>query len=445
MIERSMGSLLHSVGWFGASYGVAMLGYLGLMFASSRLVGADHFGMFLVVLTATGLIGQLGLAGVHRSGLREAATLGPEDTDQLGALRAGVRAVSLISLPVVSLVTGVVAWFIASGFETWPRLLLAGLVVALTYFNGEQKLLSNYLRGLGRVRSANLLEGRSGGALVAVAQAALVTTTWLVAPWSDLLGALLAVTLGFAVPVLIARIQLHRLWSHTAKPRHLWRHLRLVLGRDWKFVFTQSSSYANASMDLWIAALLLPNLATSHFGAAQRLAQLLLVPQTSLQIVFSPAIARMSKGKDKRLQSLLRTGSTVSTVVTGCVWLPMVVLPGLLLSLLFGADFRDSATVLVLLATGYLLNSVTGLSGITLSMSHQEGRVAAVQGLGLGIRIVLSGLAAWQFGVVGLAAASAFTSVLIYVLLWVEARRKVGVNTHATLHPRLRLLTKVGG
>ena len=42
---------------------------------------------------------------------------------------------------------------------------------ALTYLSGQQKLLANYLRGLGHARLSGLLEGRSGGAAVALAHA----------------------------------------------------------------------------------------------------------------------------------------------------------------------------------------------------------------------------------------------------------------------------------
>jgi O-antigen/teichoic acid export membrane protein len=99
----------------------------------------------------------------------------------------------------------------------------------------------------------------------------------------------------------------------------------------------------------------------------------------------------------------------------------------------------------VLLASGYLMNAVSGLSGITLSMSHLEGRVAAVHWVGLAFRVVAGTVAAWLFGMVGLAATSAVATVLVYALMWTQARRFAGVQTHATLRPRLRLLTQVAG
>lgn len=75
--------------WFATSYAVAMLGYLVVNAAASRLLGRTDYGYFVIALTATTLIGQIGLLGVHRSGLREAARLEMTDDEGLRDLRRG--------------------------------------------------------------------------------------------------------------------------------------------------------------------------------------------------------------------------------------------------------------------------------------------------------------------------------------------------------------------
>ena len=67
--------------WFSASYGFAILGYLGLSAVAGRWLGPENFGHFVVALNVTGLIAQFGLGGVNRSGLREAARLRGADDD----------------------------------------------------------------------------------------------------------------------------------------------------------------------------------------------------------------------------------------------------------------------------------------------------------------------------------------------------------------------------
>jgi O-antigen/teichoic acid export membrane protein len=442
--RRAAVSLGHSVLWFGGSYGVAIVAYLGLSAVASRLVGEDLFGYFLVVVTATTLLGQLGLAGVHRSGLREAARLGHEDDAKLAELREGVRAVSFVALPLTSVVSFAGAWVMLAG--TPNALLVAGLTAALVLLTGQQKLLANYLRGFGHLQLAGMLEGRSGGALVASAQAALLLVVWVVVPGWGLVGALAAMGVGYAIPVAAGWVVLSRHWQHTQAPARPWAGLRTVLKRDWRFVLSQAGAYCNSTLDLWLAAAFLPAVGASMFGAGQRLAQLLMIPMTSLQVVFSPAISRLAVDSDRhRLQSLLRTGSSLATGAVALLWVPMMVIPAFVLSVVFGSSFSDAAPVLMLLATSYLINALSGLSGVTLSMSHQEGWVAKVHWCGLTVRVVLGIPAALLFGMVGLATTSMLATVTVYGLMWWQARRRVGVSTHATLRPNLRLLGQVAG
>ncbi len=64
-------SLMRSVRWFAGSYVTAVAGYVALNALVSRFVGTTEFGLFMVIITATTILGQVGLVGVHRSGLRE--------------------------------------------------------------------------------------------------------------------------------------------------------------------------------------------------------------------------------------------------------------------------------------------------------------------------------------------------------------------------------------
>ncbi len=289
MTDRTFTSLNRSVVWFVLSYGVAIVGYLGLNAAASRLVGRQHFGTLMVVLTTTTLIGQFALIGVHRSGLREAARIDDHGSAELAELKAGVRAVTWITLPVASLLTAGFAWVTtARGYDGYDRLWIAIFSALLVYLNGQQKLVSSFLRGLGHLRISGLLEGRSGGALVALGQAAVVIAVYILRPEAGIVGALAGVTVGFLVPVGWARWRLAWAWRRARVTTPMWVSLKQVMRRDWKFAMIQVGGYANSATDLWTCALIVPGVPTSMFGAAQRLSQLLLIPMTSLQVVFSP-------------------------------------------------------------------------------------------------------------------------------------------------------------
>jgi O-antigen/teichoic acid export membrane protein len=236
------------------------------------------------------------------------------------------------------------------------------------------------------------------------------------------------------------------LWRHIDVRGTLLRDVLVVLRRDWRFTSNQTATYLNSTLELWLAGLVLSRVATSQFGAAQRLSLLLVIPLTSLQVVFAPAVSRLlAHDEDSRLEPLLRTGATLATVATAVLWVPMLVLPGTILSLVFGSGFAGAAPLLVLLTVGNIANVLTGLCGTVLIMSHNEGAVATVQWCGVAVRLVLGLVAATVFGPVGLAASAGSVTVALFAAMWFTTKRRMGLSTHFTLRPRFRLIKSTAG
>jgi O-antigen/teichoic acid export membrane protein len=162
--------------------------------------------------------------------------------------------------------------------------------------------------------------------------------------------------------------------------------------------------------------------------------------------VFSPAIARLSSSGDRtQLQTLVRTAASVTTAFSAVLWLPMVIAPELVLRVVFGPGFEEAAPALMLIATGYLLSALSGMSGKTLSMSHHEGDLAVITWVVVAVRVVSGLLCAYFWGVTGLAASAVVISAAYYLANWVAVRRRLSISTHATLRPKLRLLTRIAG
>jgi O-antigen/teichoic acid export membrane protein len=435
-------SLIKSLAYFVPSYFLAIVGYLALNVVAARMLGRSSFGYYAVLVTVTTFIGQFSLLGVHRAGLREAARA--NDVDTLANLRRGVQAVLRIPLPITSVITGLVVWLkLGNGGAAVLTAVLTGILV---YESGYGVVTTNFLRGLGHLRAASLLAGRSGGALVAISQVACVLVVRGVAPDSGLPGVLLGTVVGYALPLMWVWWVLERSWPHTGARARTLSDLRAVVKRDWKFSFSQSGGFLNSAVELWLGAVVLTAPEASLFAAAQRVGRLLVIPATSLSIVFSPAISRLAKGNNPRhLEQLVRTASSVTTLVSGVLWVPMVLAPQLVLRTIFSDTFAPAAWALVFISTGYLLNSVSGMSGTTLSMSHHEGDVAVITWCVVAVRLVSGAVSAWLGGPVALAASSAVISVIYYATTWSAVRRRLGISTHATLRPKLSLLARLSG
>lgn len=441
-------SLLGALGWFGLSYGFAIVGSLGINAVASRWLGVQGFGYFVIATTVSTGIGQLALLGVHRMGLRDAATMevGADRDTVLGELRSAARGAIMVSLPLFSLVAAAVLYLVLGHLSSGDRVLLATVFGVLVYLNGMQKLWASYLRGMGALRLAGLLEGRSGGALVVVTQAvALTLAWWLLAP-TGLTGALLAIGVGYLLPVLALGAVVQRRWRHLERGVGAVVALVRAVRRTWKFAVNQFASYLGSAIEIWMAGLLLSALDTSLFSAAQRLALLIVVPLIALQVVFAPLCARLlHQGDTERLERVLRTGATVAALGTVVLWLPTVLTPEVVLGVVFGQQFSAAAGVLVVLSLGNLVNVLTGLSGVALTMSHREGAAATIQVATLLLRVVVGTIAALVWGVWGLAVSSAAISTLSFAAMWWRARVLVGVSTHVTLRPEFGLLRSTQG
>jgi O-antigen/teichoic acid export membrane protein len=430
--------------WVAASYVVGMLAFLAVNASAARLVG-DDFGYFITCVTVSTALGQLGLMGVHRGGLREAARLSQGDSKGLAELRRDVRVATRVLLPILAVLTFAVTLALVDNRGLGTRCAISGAMGLLVWLGGQQKLWASYLRGFGDVRLASLMEGLLGGTLVTCSQGVVMGVLVLAAPHWGLGAALIAMAAAYAVPVLLASRRVTRVWQLVDVPMVTLSSVKAVVARHWRFASNLLSGYLNGVTEIWIAALVLSSVDTSMFAAAQRLSAVLAVPLGGLAVVLSPVIARLAGQDDGRLEKLLRTGATLGGLVTAAGWIPMLLMPGTLLVAIYGPGFRDASPILVALTLGSVSSVVAGLCGIALTMSRHEGVVARVMWAALAVRVPLGLGAAAAFGAVGLAVTASAVTAFMYAALWRLARHRMGVSTQPTLKPDWGLLARTEG
>lgn len=440
-------SLAGSLGWFLGSYSFAIAGYFAVNALSARILGPESFGRFAVSLTLAQAIGQLSLLGVNRAGLRDTAIEGEDASELRRQVWTDVRTVRWLVVPTVSVAVGVpIAWWV--GLRTPADLIAVGAVSALLCSAvAYQQLWASLARGIGMVRMAGLLEGRSGGALVAVLQALLLGLVALLLPSAGLPWVLAAMLAGFVIPTVVAQARVVRSFRPLFPPDdRSFASVSDVFGRNWRFVSVFSATSLNSNAELWIAGIALSAVQVSSFGSATRLALLLALPVFALQTVFGPVISRMwSAGSHRELQDVMRTGATFALLATGVAALPLLVAPTEVLRLVFGSGYSGAADLLVILSLGSLVNVATGICGAFLLMTGHEGALSRATWVTVLGRLAVGLLAMSLWGVTGLAVSAAVMTVLLNSVKALDAYRLAGMNTLPTLRPKLSLLLQARG
>jgi O-antigen/teichoic acid export membrane protein len=436
-------TLTQSLIWFGGSYGISIFAYMAVNALVARALGADEFGYFVVLTSAALVIGQTALLGVQRSGLRDSARVRQRDDPALTNLRDDVAVVERTTIPTLSLLSGVLAGALAAG-DVVERVGLGLATAAFVTGVAEQQLWANYLRGFGETRLAGLMEGRSGGALVALSQ--MVSLGALRASTGDvgLTGAVAALAVGYAPPVLVARLLVVRRWKHMPRTRlRLGRRLRGVLRRDWRFTVIAWTLAVQNNVEIWLGAVLLSAQDNSLYSASMRLAMQLPLAAMAIQVVFTPAISRLwAKDDIRSLERLLRTGATLSTVALLLVWIPIVAFPGDVMALLFGGEFRSAAPILTVLSLIGVVGTLSGMSGTLLTMTGNEGLPALAGGLAVAARLAFGVVTTQLFGPMGLAIGAVVLVALQNLALTFIVRKRLQIRLWPTMRPRLGLLRR---
>jgi O-antigen/teichoic acid export membrane protein len=127
------------------------------------------------------------------------------------------------------------------------------------------------------------------------------------------------------------------------------------------------------------------------------------------------------------------------------VALPLLVAPGPILRIVYGPGFQEAIVPLILLTIALVVNALTGLAGLTLSMAHREGLAAQVQWGALVTRVAIGTAVAATLGLNALAASACLVSSGMFLFMWRRTRRELGVNTAVTVSPDLSVLRHPSG
>jgi O-antigen/teichoic acid export membrane protein len=130
------------------------------------------------------------------------------------------------------------------------------------------------------------------------------------------------------------------------------------------------------------------------------------------------------------LGKFLRSTATYAAVPATLALIALVLFPGQVLRIAFGAEYAAASTIVLVMIVGHVVLVLSGNPPYILTMTGQQ-RIVLIVNLGAAIvMVVLGTLGALTYGATGLAAGSSASLIVQHGLLWWLARRKLGLWTH---------------
>lgn len=195
---------------------------------------------------------------------------------------------------------------------------------------------------------------------------------------------------------------------------------------------------------LWILSTIAPVSEVALLGAALYFVRLLTVPLALANSLIQPSVAHLhTKGSLEDLDVLLR-GSAACVLVCALGGFAVLAILGTpLMVLLYGENYAAAYSPLLIICLGQLVNVGVGSPGVLLAMTGHERAVlvAALAASSLGLVVTL--MLGPSNGANGAATGIAVAVVIHNVMMWVLARVRVGIWTHASLFALRRGLAKL--
>ncbi|WP_297671967.1 lipopolysaccharide biosynthesis protein [uncultured Desulfovibrio sp.] len=407
--RADIGGILHGLGVTVACKASAVACSYALHCVLARLLGAEGFGIFMLAFAVTVSASFLGRFGQDYILLRRASICA--GTGDTGTLAAWFRRSIFLSACAALLLT---AAFAFSARDVCGRvfhnnglyipllcMLPAVLPQALLFLEAET------LKGVGRIRASQLLQGDGGG--VAVYGAALCLAPLLglaFGPAGACAGFSAASFFGMALGGRAIRLLLA---GAPACPPPSYGEL---VRRGFPLFAAAVLAIAAARMGVVLLGAWQTAALVGIFAAAQKLSLLGSNVQSACCTVMGPRIARLHAERDRQALARYYGRGTLLVAALAGALLGCVALFAEELLALFGDSFVEGAPCLRLLAAGEMLTLLFGPTSIALIVTGHGKEHCRAVAVAVAVALAFGVVAVQLMGLAGAALATSLCNVL---------------------------------
>lgn len=319
---------------------------------------------------------------------------------------------------------------------------ITGLVAGWIMVGTLQGLLAETFRGFHDIRLATLLGAQTTGAASGVVTVALLTASlfllWLVNGQATLTTVVLLGICSGAATTLVAGWLLHRRVTSLplrtpdeGQKADTKKVLREVLSVSLPLLIVDVLMMVRTSGDLWTLGAFLPKGDLALYGAASRLASVVLMPLGIVTAVVPPMIAQMySQGRKEDLEHALRSIATLTGIPAWLASMACIFFAGPILGLVYGNYYREGAVVLAVLSGGLFLNVCAGSCGVVLAYTGHQKMLMVITIASSAASFIAMLAVVEPYGIVGVALARTAGLVLQNGIVLLAVKQKTGMWTH---------------
>jgi O-antigen/teichoic acid export membrane protein len=393
----------------------------------ARGLGASGYGVYGLAMSIISMIGIPTEFGLPQLVTREVAAAQARNNWSLirGILRWANRTVLILSFCMTG--AGLLGWLMFKDqFNDGVAMaLLAG--IALVPLVALGNLRGAALRGLQQIVRGQLPEVVFRPAVFSLL---LLLASILIPTGLSPAIAMAMQALAAAVTLAVAAYMLRGLLQPTPSAASPATDAKGWLRSAWPMALTEGMRMLHGNLSILLLGALSTSAVVGVFRVSTSIGLILAMSVSLLHVVISPVISRLYASDDKeRLQRVLSWVATFSVLGVAVTTLPFILFGSQILTLVFGSDFASANVPLLVLSGGSMVGSMFGAGVIVLNMTGHEKRVTRAFGLSLlALGALLPPCIYWG-GVVGAALANSFAYILWSVLMWLDARRFLKLDT----------------
>ncbi len=300
-------------------------------------------------------------------------------------------------------------------------------------------MLAETFRGLSNLKLASIF----GGPISNLVTASTLFLIWLNLGSSSISHAIEITLLGLFVSasiacfLLIKHIKTFKSGATTKVKTLMLIALPLLLTALFQHLISQSN--------IWVLGYFKSDSDVALYGPVLQIVLLVSLPFIIVNNTVLPLIAKYNvTSRHAELEKILRTVATLTSIPAIIVVVIVSIFGESLLAFMYGDYYKQSATALLWLACGQLVNVSCGSCSVTLMLCGHQNKVMLVTGMTGIIAIILAILLVDTYGVTGVAASAAIATSLQNIIMLFQVKRNIGIWTHTSFSASIFKQLKTG-